>query len=418
MRRTIMTSAVAIFIAAACFVVLTTADASGNKKAAKEKVTFAKDVAPIFYNKCAECHRAGEIAPFSLMSYKESRPWARSIKEKVASKEMPPWHADPNHGAFANDRRLSPQEIETVVAWVDGGAPEGNAKDLPPVPKFTDGWNIGKPDVVFKLPEAFAVPANGVVDYKYFNVQTNFTEDKWIQAAEVRPDKRGVVHHIIVFVMDKGQQKLLVGWAPGEQPAVMRNGLAKKVPAGATLRFQVHYTPNGTATNDQSYVGLIYAKEKPKNEMQTAPVMNMRFAIPAGDPNYQVESTFTFKEDGRIHSLMPHMHLRGKDFMYKVTYPDGKSQVILSVPKYDFNWQTYYILKEPVVAPKGTRIDCLAHFDNSTKNKWNPDATQTVRWGDQTFEEMMIGWMSYTLDKNESKPTSEEPVSQKAGQNQ
>jgi hypothetical protein len=416
MRRTIMTSAVVVFIAAACLGILTTAKASDTKKAANAKVTFAKDVAPIFYNKCVECHRAGEIAPFSLMSYKESRPWARSIKEKVISKEMPPWHADPNHGTFANDRRLSAQEIETIAAWADGGAVEGNPKDLPPAPKFAEGWNIGKPDVVFKLPEVFPVPATGVVEYKYFNVQTNFTEDKWIQAAEVRADKRAVVHHIIVFVMDKGQQKLLVGWAPGEQPAVMHDGLAKKVPAGAILRFQVHYTPNGTTVNDQSYVGLIFAKQQPRNEMQTVPVMNMRFAIPAGDPNYQVESSYTFKDDGKVYSLMPHMHLRGKDFMYKVTYPDGKSEVILSVPKYDFGWQTNYILKEPVVAPKGTRIDCLAHFDNSTKNKYNPDATQTVRWGDQTFEEMMIGWMSFTLDKTEMRPATGEPVSQKAGQ--
>ncbi len=417
MRRIIMTSAVAVFIAAACCVALTTVKASDTKKAAKAKVTFAKDVAPIFYNKCVECHRTGEIAPMSLMSYKESRPWARSIKEKVVTKEMPPWHADPAHGAFANDRRLSQPEVDTIVAWADGGAVEGNAKDLPPTPKFAEGWNIEKPDVVFKMPTAFAVPATGVVDYKYFNVQTNFTEDKWVQAAEVRADKRLVVHHIIVFIMDKGQQKLLVGWAPGEQPAVMRDGLAKKIPAGATLRFQVHYTPNGTAVNDQSYVGLVFAKEKPKNELQTMPIMNMRFAIPAGDPNYQVESTYTFKEDGRIHSLMPHMHVRGKDFIYRVTYPDGRSEIILSVPKYDFAWQTYYMLKEPVAAPKGTRVDCLAHFNNSTTNKYNPDATKEVRWGDQTFEEMMIGWMSYTLDKNEVKQAVETPVSQKVSQN-
>jgi hypothetical protein len=193
--------------------------------------------------------------------------------------------------------------------------------------------------------------------------------------------------------------------------------LAKRIPAGASLVFQVHYTPNGKAVNDRSYVGLIFAKEKPKNELMVMPVMNMKFAIPAGDPNYQVESSYTFKEDARIRTLMPHMHLRGKDFIYRVTYPDGRSEVILSVPKYDFAWQTYYMLKEPVAAPKGTRVDCLAHFNNSTSNKHNPDATKEVRWGDQTFEEMMIGWMSYTLDKNEVKQGAETPVSQKASQN-
>jgi hypothetical protein len=400
MRRASLTVVAVLFTAAVCLVTLPVSRASDAKKGAPAKATFSKDVAPIFYKNCAECHRPGEIAPFSLMSYKESRPWARSIKEKVVSKEMPPWHADPNHGAFSNDRRLSQKEIDTIVAWVDGGAPEGSAKDLPPAPKYVDGWNIGKPDIVFKLPEAFSVPAEGVVDYKYFRVPTNFTEDKWVTAAEIRADKREVVHHIIVFVQAKGQQqKLLVGWAPGEQPAVMHNGLAKRVPAGAELVFQVHYTPTGKAAMDQSYVGLVFAKDKPKNELQTMPVMNMRFVIPPGDPNHKVESSFTFKDDGTIHSLMPHMHLRGKDFMYKVTYPDGKSEVILSVPKYDFGWQTYYVLKQPVRAPKGTRVDCLAHFDNSTGNKFNPDPSKEVRWGDQTWEEMMIGWMSYTLDK-------------------
>ena len=403
MKRASLTAAAIVFVAAVCFLTLPVIQASDAKKGAT--ATYSKDVAPIFFKNCAECHRPGEIAPFSLMNYKESRPWARSIKEKVVSKAMPPWHADPNHGAFANDRRLSQKEIDTIVAWVDSGAPEGNPKDLPPAPKYTDGWNIGKPDAIFKLPEAFSVPAEGVVPYKYFRVPTNFTEDRWITAAEIRADKRDVVHHIIVFVQAKGeQQKLLVGWAPGEQPAVMHNGLAKKIPAGAELLFQVHYTPSGKAAQDQSYVGLIFAKDKPKNELQTMPVMNMRFAIPPGDPNYQVESSFTFKDDGTIHSLMPHMHLRGKDFLYKVTYPDGKSEIILSVPRYDFNWQTYYVLKQPVRAPKGTRVDCLAHFDNSTGNKYNPDPSKEVRWGDQTWEEMMIGWMSFTLDKTAAQP--------------
>src|SRR5262249_45389410 len=247
-------------------------------------------------------------------------------------------------------------------AWVDGGAQEGDPKDLPPAPKFVEGWNIGTPDVIFKMPEAYTVPATGVVEYKYFSVKTNFTEDKWIQAAEIRPDKRSAVHHIIVFVQNQGQQQLLVGYAPGEQASVIERGLAKRIPAGATLVFQVHYTPNGTEVKDQSYLGLIFAKEKPKNEVLVMPVMNARFVIPTGDPNYKVESSYTFKEDAHIRSLMPHMHLRGKDFLYKVTFPDGTSKIILSVPKYDFAWQTYYLLKESIAAPKGTRIDCLAHF--------------------------------------------------------
>ncbi|MEW6209328.1 MAG: cytochrome c [Acidobacteriota bacterium] len=401
MKRLILGCAALALMGAVCLFGLR-ADASDSKGS----VTFAKDVAPILFNNCASCHRPGEIGPMSLLSYKETRPWARSIKEKVLSRQMPPWHADPNHGEFANDRRLAQKDIDTIVAWVDQGAKEGDPRDLPPTPQFLDGWAIGKPDVVFHLPKETAVPAEGVVEYLYFNVPTGFTEDKWIQAAEIRPDKRDVVHHIIVFVQpppNRGQQSLLVGYAPGEQPAVMSRGVAKKIPAGSNLIFQVHYTPTGTEKRDRSYVGLVFAKGPVQNELQTRPIMNMRFAIPPGDPNYEVTSSFTFPEDGEIHSLMPHMHLRGKDFLYKVTFPDGTSKVILSVPRYDFAWQTYYTLKQPIRAPKGTRVDCLAHFDNSTRNKYNPDPTKEVRWGDQTWEEMMIGWMSYTFDSKAMK---------------
>ena len=398
MKRALSTSIVATFVATFC--VVATASGPGDSK----KVTFTKDVAPIFFNNCVQCHRPGEIAPMSLLSYKDARPWARSIKEKVTIGVMPPWHADPHIGEFANDRRLSQQQIETISTWVDQGAPEGNPKDLPPAPKFLDGWNIGKPDAVFYLPQEYPVPASGVVEYKYFKVATGFTEDKWIQAAEIRPGVRGVVHHIIVFAQKANEpRRLIVGYAPGEQPAVIAKGLARKIPAGSDLIFQVHYTPNGTEAKDKSYVGFVFAKQTPANEIVTRPVMNGRFVIPPGDPNYQVESSYTFTQDAHIQSLMPHMHLRGKDFMFKATFPDGTSKVILSVPKYDFAWQTYYVLKEPLAAPKGTRLDCLAHFDNSEKNKFNPDPKKEVRWGDQTWEEMMIGWMSFTWDKPQDK---------------
>jgi mono/diheme cytochrome c family protein len=387
---------VAVFALICCFGM--SASRAGDARKDASVVTFAKDVAPIFYRNCAQCHRPGEIAPMSLLTYKDARPWARSIREKVAARDMPPWHADPKYGEFANDRRLSQKDVDTIVAWVDQGAKEGDLKDLPAAPTFTDGWNIGKPDEVFYLPQEYEVPASGVVEYKYFTVPTNFKEDKWIQAAEIRPGNRAVVHHIIVFAQKAGEQRLLVGYAPGEQPAVIPAGLARKIPAGSNLIFQVHYTPTGVAGKDRSYVGFIFTKEPPKNEIVTRPVLNARFVIPAGDPNYQVESTYTFNEDSHIQSLMPHMHLRGKDFQFKMTYPDGTSKIILSVPRYDFSWQSYYILKEPVAAPKGARLDCLAHFDNSEQNKYNPDPRKEVRWGDQTWEEMMIGWTSYTLD--------------------
>ncbi len=400
MKRTLGISITALLLGAFCAVAI----ASGPE--VKEgNVTFAKDVAPIFNNNCVGCHRPGEIAPMSLLSYKDARPWAKSIKEKVATGVMPPWHADPHYGAFENDRRLSQKDIDTIVAWVDQGAKEGNPKDLPPTRQFADGWNIDKPDVVFYLPQEFTVPASGVVEYKYFKVPTNFKQDVYIQAAEIRPGERSVVHHIIVFSQSaKEPQRLIAGYAPGEQPAVISKGLARKIPAGSDLIFQVHYTPTGSETKDKSYVGFVFSKEPPKAEIMTRPIMNARFAIPPGDPNYRVESTYTFTQDSHVYSLMPHMHLRGKDFEFRAVFPDGTSRVLLSVPKYDFAWQTYYVLKEPLAAPKGTRIDCLAHFDNSEKNKFNPDPKKEVRWGDQTWEEMMIGWMSYTVDAPQGKP--------------
>ena len=367
--------------------------------------TYTKDVAPILNNRCVECHRPGEAAPMSFTSYKEVRPWAKAIRERVAIRAMPPWLADPAHGSFKNDRRLSDQEIETITAWASAGAPEGNAAELPPTPKFETGWNIGKPDQIFDIGTDFDVPAEGTIAYKYFKVPTNFTEDKWIQAAEVRPDKRGVVHHVIVFIQDPnvkqqaggGTGNLLVGYAPGEPALVFEPGTARLVKAGSVLMFQVHYTANGKPTKDRSYIGVKYASEPPKSRALTANAMNFNIKIPPGDPNYEVKSTWQAKDDVVLTGLMPHMHVRGKDFKYTVTYPDGKEEVILNVPKYDFAWQLSYELKAPMTLPKGTRIDCVAHFDNSPNNKFNPDPAKEVHWGDQTWEEMMIGWFTYTI---------------------
>jgi len=368
----------------------------------ENNVTFTKDVAPIFYKNCTGCHRPGEIAPMSLLTYNDARPWAKSIREKVANRDMPPWHADPKYGEWRNDRRISQEAINTILAWVNNGAKEGDPKDLPPMPEYTPGWKIGKPDQTFSAPEQ-SVPAEGVVDYQYLSVPTNFKEDRWITSAEIRSSAHTVVHHVIVFVQEPGatsrlQGKLLVGFAPGEDPAVFRAGFGRKIPAGSNLLFQIHYTPNGTAMKDTTTVGLIYAKTPVEHTVVTRPVLQTAFEIPAGHPNYEVKSSFTFNESAQLYSFMPHMHLRGKDFEYKATFPDGTSKILLSVPRYDFSWQTYYVLKDPIAVPKGTRIDCVAHFDNSTNNKYNPDATKAVRWGDQTWEEMMIGWMSFVYD--------------------
>ena len=346
----------------------------------------------------------------SLMTFKDARPWARSIREKVLDGTMPPWHADSQHESFKNDRRLTKKDLDTIVAWVDGGTAEGNPKDLPKPPQFTDGWQIGKPDVVLTMPREYNVPAEGVVNYQYFIVPTGFTEDKWIQAAEVRPGNRAVVHHVIVFVLGPGalRQRLslfgdggiegLAGTAPGEEPTVLPDGVGRLVKAGSTLLLQMHYTPNGTAQADRTSIGLVFS-HKPVVKMATGgAAMNRRFVIPPEDGNFEVKSMYVFKDDSHIMNLMPHMHLRGKDFEYQLTLPDGSSKTILSVPRYDFNWQTRYEFKEPVAAPKGSRLICIAHFDNSSKNKWNPDPSKTVRWGPQTWEEMMIGFVGFTLD--------------------
>lgn len=389
---------------------------TASKKTAPKTVTFSKDVAPILYKSCAECHRPGEVAPFSVMNYQDVRPWAKSIREKVISKEMPPWHADPNHGEFLNDRRLSKTEIDTIVAWVDSGVKEGNPKELPAAPKFVDGWSIGAPDETFSIPEQ-QVPAEGVIKYQYFTVPTNFKEDRWISAAEIRSTGRSAVHHVIVFIQDANStsiasstNNLLVGFAPGEQPAKYLPGTGKKITAGAKLIFQMHYTPNGKSTTDITTVGLKYHKEPPKHAIQTRPVLNTGFKIPAGADNHEVKSSYVFKDDVHLTSLMPHMHLRGKDFEIKAILPDGSSRILLNVPRYDFNWQTYYVPKSPLALPKGTKIECTAHYDNSAGNKFNPDPSKEVRWGDQTWEEMMIGWLSYYVDA----PQAAKPVASSA----
>ena len=383
--------------------------ASGPGKA---NSTFTKDVAPIIYNRCIECHRTGEIAPMSLLTYQEVRPWAKSIRQRVVERQMPPWSADPHFGKFSNDPSLSQKEIDTIVSWVDAGAPKGDDRDMPPTPKFVSGWTIGKPDVVLEMQEEYSIPADGTVPYLYFTIPTGFKEDKWVSAMEIRPGNRGVVHHVIAFVSDAGAsgrrggaageaqqgRGQLGGITPNKTGVVFGPGTARLIKAGSNIVFQMHYTTNGQATKDRTSIGLVFTKEPPTKTLVTGNAMNARFVIPAGDGNHEVKSSTTFKEDVHLTSFMPHMHFRGNDFVYTAVYPDGRSEVLLSVPKYDFNWQLTYLPEKPIALPKGTRLDCVAHFDNSTRNKFNPDPSKEVRWGDQTWEEMMIGWFSYTRD--------------------
>jgi hypothetical protein len=397
--------------------------------------TYYKDIAPVLQNRCQECHRKGEVAPMSFMSYDEVRPWAKAIKTAVLTKKMPPWFADPHVGKFSNDRSLSQHEIDTFIAWIDGGAQAGNPKDAPEPRKFAEGWTIGEPDLVFQMPTAIDVPATGVVDYTYVVIPTGFTEDKWVQFAEARPDARSAMHHIIAFLRPPGSHwlknakpgvpyipegfkgrsqtggkqeqgsledqipgELLVGYAPGLPPTTCKPGEAKLIKAGSDIVLQLHYTPNGKATTDRSRVGLIFAKEPVERRVMSMLAMNAFLKIPAGDANYEARARATVPLDVNLVALTPHMHLRGKDFLYTAVYPTGEKQVLLNVPHYDFNWQLSYVENQELLLPKGTRIECVAHYDNSPNNPANPDATKEVRWGDQTFEEMMIGFFDVSFD--------------------
>jgi len=383
------------------------ASQSGASARDKKEITFSKDVAPIFYKNCIQCHRAGEIAPMPLVTYKEARPWARSIREKALTREMPPWHADPRYGQWENDRRLSQEDIDTIVAWVDSGAKEGDPRDLPPLPKLASGWQIGEPDIVFHMPEEFTVPAEGVVPYKYFTVPTNFKEDRYVQAMEARAGNPSVVHHIVIYVREPGNQRprrvdigtgLLGALSPGQTPFIAPPGKAKLIKAGSSLVFQMHYNPSGKEEKDRSYVGLIFAKQPVDKIITTTAAYNTRFVIPPGAPNHEVRAVYEFEEDSHIISFMPHMHLRGKDITYRAIYPDGRSEILLSIPRYDFGWQVYYYPIKPLPMPKGTRIEAVAHYDNSTRNPLNPDPTKEVRFGEQTWEEMMNAFFDITVD--------------------
>jgi hypothetical protein len=375
--------------------------------------TFSKEVAPILFSKCVSCHRPGEAAPMALRNYKEVRPWAKAIKQQVATRTMPPWHADPSIDKFANDRRLSDAQVATIVKWADAGAPEGNAADMPKLPDFTEGWAFGKPDMVLDTGTDYPIPAKGVVAYQYFKVDPGFKEDTWVQAAEARPSQRSQVHHIIVFVQ-QGKQRavrageqfsdMLIGYAPGVPNTTWDPDTAFLVKAGSTFLFQVHYTTNGTAAADRSLLGLKIRKDPPKYRAFSGSAIQFRFAIPPNDPNYEVKASYTFKEDVTLLDLTPHMHLRGKAFKYVLTYPDGRSEELLNVPKYDFNWQLSYILAEPRKVPAGSKMDVTAWYDNSPNNKYNPDPTDTVKWGDQTFQEMMIGFFNYKVPVDQPDP--------------
>jgi len=363
------------------------------------EVTYSNQVARILQARCVECHHEGQIAPFSLTNYNEVVGWAEMMQEVIHERRMPPWLAAPEHKEFKNNPSLSAEEIETIDRWVKNGCPEGNPADLPKQGDYAQGWGISKPDEVFYMRDKpFTVPAEGVVSYQIYEVDPGFKEDRWISQAEVKCGNPAVTHHVIVFIQAPGGDRFgapQMAYAPGMTPRRFEKGMAIRAPAGSKLIFQNHYTPNGTEQQDMSYVGFVYADAKDvTHEVTGASCGDLSFKIQPNDGDFKVVGRKIFLRDTMLLGINPHMHVRGKSFKYELELPDGTRQVLLDVPRYDFNWQLWYMLKEPRLIPKGSRMICTAHFDNSANNPANPDPSQEVTWGEQTWDEMMFGFYS------------------------
>ncbi len=375
-------------------------------------VTWSNQISRLFQRSCQECHRPGEIAPFSLMSHEDVVGWEAMIQEVVNQNRMPPWHADDEHGEFSNDCRLTAEEKDLINVWVEHGAPEGDPSDLPQPREFVKGWQMGEPDVVYYMrEEPFQVPAEGLLEYEYFIVDPGFTEDRWLRACECRPGNHSVVHHINVFILppelddtflrDQLTNRLLKGYAPGFRPEPFPEGMASRVRAGSRFVFQMHYTPVGTPQEDRSYMGVLFAEDdEVEQSVEIALAFNAEFVIPPEASHHDVKSMYEFKTDATLFALIPHMHLRGKSFRYDLLHIDGTIETLLHVPHYDFNWQSTFDLKEPRELPAGTLVECTAVFDNSEENLANPDPSSSVTWGDQTTDEMMIGYLCLAKPKD------------------
>ena len=372
-----------------------------RRKPAVGDITYSNQISRLVQQHCVRCHREGQIAPFSLTTFEDVSAWAETMREVMKEGRMPPWHANPEFGQFSNDCHMADAEKGLFYQWVENGKPEGDPSQLPKPLEFVSGWQIGKPDVIHRMAQPFTVPAKGVVPYQYCYIDANFREDAWIRGAEIRPGNPAVVHHVFVFFLPPGQDEpraedplfnSIAGFAPGAPAGLWPEGHARMVPAGSKLVFQVHYTPNGSEQTDQSEVGIVFADPQANNkEVKFGIAVNTDFRIPPGAPNHHLRAGYGFSQDTIIHALIPHMHFRGKSFQFTARYPDGRQEMLLDVPRYDFNWQNAYLLKEPKQMPKGTQIMCDGTFDNSAANPLNPDPTKEVRWGDQSWDEMMLG---------------------------
>ena len=389
--------------------------------------TFYRDILPILHKHCQRCHRPGEIAPMPFVTYEQTRPWARAIQQAVRSKHMPPWFADSHFGRFLNDPSLSPEEIAKLSLWAEKNSPPGDPHEAPPTPPWVKGWNIPKqPDLVIKMPKPVAIPAHGEIEYTYEIVPTGLTEDKWVQISELRPSSRQHVHHAVVYIRppesrwlrrvpvglaftassltDEQDRRdahgtdsdMLLVYAPGSLPDQWPDGIAKFLPRGSDLVFQMHYTTNGRPDSDQTSIGIVFAKSPPKQRVLMLQLTNSHFTIPPGVDDYRVESRGTLPNDATLLSFLPHMHLRGKKFEYNILHPDGAIETLLRV-NYHFHWQLSYRLAEPRLLKAGTTLQAVAWYDNSKKNPHNPDPDSAVTWGDQTSDEMMVGFFDVAV---------------------
>jgi hypothetical protein len=395
--------------------------------------TFYKDILPILQQHCQSCHRPGEIGPMPLVHLGDARKWSNQIVRRTVRREMPPWFADPRFGHFSNDSSLTAGQIATLAAWSAAGTPEGNLADAPPPRKWAEGWQIPQPDEIVRMPKPVAIPAQGDIDYTYEIVHTGFTEDKWVQMSEIRPGSRSHVHHAVVYIRPPGSTwlakapvdtpftrsgpkdsmdehdphngamasaDLLLVYAPGSAPDQWPDGLAKLIPRGSDLIFQMHYTSNGHADNDQTEIGIRFARRPPEKRVLTLQLTNSHFVIPPGVPNHRVEARGTLPNDAVLLSFFPHLHLRGKEFTYNIIHPEKSGperfETLLDV-HYNFYWQLSYKLAQPRELKAGTELQAVAIFDNSKKNSHNPDPDEAVTWGDQTYDEMMVGFFDVAV---------------------
>ncbi|MDB6032885.1 MAG: thiol-disulfide isomerase [Verrucomicrobiales bacterium] len=376
----------------------------------KEPVSYASDVAPLFQKHCVACHSSGNIGPFAMTGYKKVKNWSSMIEEVLLDRRMPPWHADPHYGKFQNDRALTTAETHTLLRWIGQGCPRGEGEDpLATAAPAAAVWKLGKPDLVVGLPKPQSIPATGTLNYRYINSDFEMPQDAWIRAAVCRADNSKVVHHIIVRVKYPDdyadaphEAYLFTSWVPGLAQGEFPAGTGMFLPKGARFNFELHYTTTGQAQTDQSELGLYFSKEPPKRRLEVRASETRDFDIPPGEPDSQHFSHYCFKRDTIIYDLSPHMHLRGSWFKFELLYPTGKRETVLSVPQYDFNWQTSYRLAEPKKVPAGTWMLCTGGHDNSKKNPNNPDPAKRIKWGLQSWDEMFMGFMTVADAEPES----------------